>query len=380
MRYGLAYTAALLVAVLTARVTGRAAEPGSIDQPAPPSYSAVLLDQDGQLSAALPLYRARAAETQAVADRLRYAAALLRAGRVDEGRALLDAVSSSGAGNARVCASSLLENGFPGLARRYLEPVAQDAPHDVALVLLLIRARAAAGDRIAARLLVDALVPASDTWVSGQRIELARWQLRTGASAAGRGLLDRELKDSLGQLFRDSARADAVLRDAQWAQADAMLAAAERKVPAALSGGKVAREWHNAQRELHWIELRRAISLWKEGKREPAAAEALKARAGDEEYVRSAATLLLVASDLAQGQPRDASEKLRTLAGHDQRFASAAVAIAAAPTPGGAAAAWHRLHTVLAAEDRSAELVTGPLFEILHDATQTVTATRVSAR
>ncbi|HVM94933.1 MAG TPA: hypothetical protein VMT89_01035, partial [Candidatus Acidoferrales bacterium] len=141
------------------------------------SYAAESLDRQGKLLQALPLYRGVAAQTQTTADQLRYAGALLRAGRVEEGKAIYDQVAGR---NAAVCASSLLVNGFPAHAVDYARAAYAGRPESVSLALLLIRAHAAAGDMASARMLVQALGDPTSAWVVGQRIEFARWQLATG--------------------------------------------------------------------------------------------------------------------------------------------------------------------------------------------------------
>src|SRR5262245_66156582 len=84
-------------------------------------YLAVPLDEAGRLREALPLYQARADQTQTEADRLRYAGALLRAGQREDGVRVLDTilaeypVGAHGQASSAplLCASTLLLQGFP---------------------------------------------------------------------------------------------------------------------------------------------------------------------------------------------------------------------------------------------------------------------------
>src|SRR5262245_44866226 len=59
---------------------------------APRVFAARQLDDEGRLADALPLYAERARETVTLADRLRYAGALLRARQAAEARAVFDEV------------------------------------------------------------------------------------------------------------------------------------------------------------------------------------------------------------------------------------------------------------------------------------------------
>ncbi len=94
--------------------------------------------------------------------------------------------------------------------------------------------------------------------------------------------------------------------------------------------------------------------------------EATKAQASDEEYVRSAATLLLAASDLAQGTRADASAKLEVLAGHDPRFADSLTPLKAAVGTGSDCRnAVGQLKATLTSEDHSADFISQALFDIL---------------
>src|SRR5262249_30630982 len=132
-------------------------------------------------------------------------------------------------------------------------------------------------------------------------------------------------------MYRDSILATVPLRAGDWKAAEKMLAASERKVPPGLHATRVDRSWRNTQRELWWVQLRRAIALWKSGDRDRAVREATNAQRSDEEYVRSAATLLLVANDLTRADRDAAAARLRALAGHDIRFAPAVGAAGLAP-------------------------------------------------
>ena len=357
-----------------------AAPPAAAGESAP-LYMAVPLDQDGKLADALPLYRAQAETTLTKADRLRYAGALMRAGRADEAHAIYDQVSQEvgsvehgGGGAARgpaICASSLLASGFPELAVPYARQARRLRTNDPTLALLLVRALAASGDATAARSSLRDAARRQDGWVIGQRVELARWQLLIGDAAAARRSLGGDLMESVAQMFRDSILANLPFKSGDWKAAAEMLAASERKVPSGLSDTRVDRAWRNTQRELWWVQLRRAISLWKAGSGDLAASEAAKAQRSDEEYVRSAATLLLVATDLAHGQPSAARARLHALEGHDVRFADAVVALEAGR---GAAADQHalapQLRATLGQLDRSADFVTQPLCAIVAEAAQ----------
>jgi tetratricopeptide (TPR) repeat protein len=355
--------------LLAARPLGAADEPAA----APPSpYLAVTLDQEGKVSAALPLYQARAEQTLASGDRLRYAEALLRAGRQEEARKVYDLLAAergsvehgdSATNNAALSASSMLRAGFPALAVDYVRPAFAERPHDRRLGLLLVRALTAAGDTAGARATMARLGDDTSTWPSGERIELARWRLATGDVKTAHALLEVAVPESVGQMVHDSVRANTRLAAHDWVKTSDVLAAAERKGPRSLDDARVDRAWRNLQRELRWIQLRRAVSLWKQGKRPAAIDEATRARRSDEEYVRASATLLLVADDLAADRRADATDALRALAGHDVRFAAAAERLGAADP------AWiAELRAVLVAQDGSADFVTTPLVEIVSDA------------
>jgi len=341
-------------------------------------YRAVPLDQEGRLADALPLYRAQAEASLTKADRLRYAGALMRAGRADEAGVVYDQVSREvgsvehgGRGAARgaaICASSLLANGFPGLAVPYAKRAHRLETDDPTLTLLLVRALAASGDTPAARTIVRDLPRDPDDWVIGQRIELARWQLLTGDANAARRLLNGTLSESVAQMYRDSILANLPFRAGNWQAAAELLQASQHKVPSGLHATRVDRAWRNTQRELWWVQLRRAVALWKSGDPAPAAREAANAQHSDEEYVRSAATLLLVASDLTAGQRDAACARLRALAGHDRRFEHSAAELAAATSSAGAGLDAAQLAAALAQLDRSADFVARPLCQIVADA------------
>lgn len=326
-------------------------------------YLAARLDQEGHLAEALPLYAARAAETLTQSDRLRWAGALLRAGEGERARSVFDQLADeigpvehggeTRAHAAAMCASTAIAAGYPEVAVPYARRALASAPRDPAKALLLARALAAAGDVTAARALVRDVARVADGWSGTRRVELARWHLATGDGGAARVLLGRPIQESLGQLFQDSVRADLLLRRREWAQADALLAASERKAPSGLlDETTVDRAWRNVERELRWVKLRRGLALWEDGKRTAAVAAARKAAAADEEYVRAAATVLLAAAALAEGQRDDALARLVVVAGHNRRFVAAA-----SLEPDGLAA----LEAALDATDRSAGFLTRPL-------------------
>ncbi len=152
----------LSLLILTAMILPLSAR---ADTPAPDDplrvFAARRLDDAGRLSDALPLYEVRARQTSTQADRLRYAGALLRAGRADDARAVLDQLVSEegslehGAG-ARlrapaVCASAAISAGFPDVAVVYARTAVERAPRDAGARLLLVRALAASGDVDTAR-------------------------------------------------------------------------------------------------------------------------------------------------------------------------------------------------------------------------------------
>jgi hypothetical protein len=116
------------------------------------------------------------------------------------------------------------------------------------------------------------------------------------------------------------------------------------------------------------VQLRRAVALWKSGDAARAAREAANAQHSDEEYVRSSATLLLVAGDLTAGQRDAARARLRALAGHDRRFEQSAAELEAATSPAGAGLDAAQLVATLAQLDRSADVVARPLCQMVADA------------
>jgi hypothetical protein len=337
-------------------------------------HAARRLDDEGKLSDALPLYAVRARQTVTQADRLRYAAALLRAGRSAEARAVFDQLvaeegSMEHGDGARlhtpaVCASAALAAGFPAVAVAYARTAVDRDPRDAGTRLLLVRALAASGDAPGARPILRALTAEAAGLRDGPRIELARWHLATGDARAADRLLARKVPESVGQMFQDSVQANTLLQRRDWAKAAGLLAASERKVPKGLDAATVDRAWRNAQRELRWVRLRRAVALWRQGHRTESRAEASKARASDEAYVRSAAVLLLATDDLAAGRRPEAVAGLEMLAGRDHRFAEPVQRVRALLADGGEPGdAVAGLRAALAAQDRSADPVTIPLLE-----------------
>jgi thioredoxin-like negative regulator of GroEL len=359
-----------VAAVSLLGVAVRAAEPEH------PWYRLRTLDREGRLAEALPLYRARAEQTQGQADRLRYAAALLRAGKTQEAREVYSALMIERASvhhggerlpdNVPLCASNALMNGFPDLAVEYMRPVVRAHPDDPAAALLLARALLAAGDVDGARALIRDVTPRAEQLVIGQRLELARAHLLAGDPDWARRLLEKKIEESIGHMVRGSILANVAFKEGRWPEVATALADARRKAPESLGENRVQRAWRNLQRELRWIQLRRAIALWNQGKRDDAVDEAADAESADEEYVRSAAILLRVAGKLAEGRRDDAGARLRALAGHDVRFAEPVArleaALAKSADPAEAVAG---LRATLSAEDRARDFVAGPLAEIL---------------
>src|SRR5262249_50312455 len=148
----------------------------------------------------------------------------------------------------------------------YVRQAAQlDRNGDPTLKLLQVRALAASGERRAAQAALRAVAGKSDGWVIGQRMELARWQLWIGDARAAHRTLKDELQESVAQMYRDSILASGAMRAGKWKEAADLLAASERKVPSALTATHVDRAWRNAQRELWWVQLRRAICAWNLG-------------------------------------------------------------------------------------------------------------------
>jgi hypothetical protein len=361
----------------------------SLNQP-PRLYLAVPLDREGKLAEALPLYRAQADATISKADRLRYAGALLRAGRGDEAHAVYEQISAEASSGERsegaeagpaICASSLLANGFPSRAVPYARQAHRLRGDDPTLLLLQVRALAASGDIAAARSTLQGVTRVPAGWTIGQRIEVARWRSLTGNDAAARQLLRDKPSESVAQMFRDSILANASFRKGDWATAANLLAASARKAPIGLGDQRVARAWRNAQRELWSVQLRRAITLWNTGARDLAVGEATNAQHSDEEYVHSAASLFLVMTDLANGRQDAARARLQALAGHDVRFAEAADGLAASlGAPGDTAATAHQLQAALGQLDRSADFVTQPLSQLVAAAARLPAAPAAASR
>jgi tetratricopeptide (TPR) repeat protein len=355
--------------------------------PAKPWYVASTLDRQGKLSEALPLYQAQAEQTQTKADRLRYAGALLRAGKTAEGREVYSALMVEGGSlhhggkpvgdNVPLCASSALLNGFPALAVEYMRPAFRSRPGDPAAGLLLARALLATGDVAGARDVVREVAKRTEELVVGQRIELARAYLLAGDVAWARRLLERDIPESVGQMMRDSILTNVAFKERDWPRVSSALADAKRKAPPALAEKRVDRSWRNVQRELRSMQLRRAIALWKQGKREDAVDEASAAQEADEEYVRSAAILLGAAAKLTEGHRDEAIARLKALGGHDARFAEPVARLQTALAKAGdGRQAIAGLQAPLSAEDRAYDFVTKPLFEILGDAAQPQKASR----
>ena len=340
------------------------------------------LDEQGKLIEALPLYKAQAEKSLTNADRLRLAGALLRAGRQDEAKAIYNSIAAEKGSvehhadqtvhGATLCASSLLLSGFPTIALEYARQAADARHNDPSIGLLTVRALAAAGDGDGARALLPKIAHEPSKWVVGQRLELARWYLLTGDSPAAHQLLNDEIAESVGQMFRLSILANATMRDRNWQATSTQLAGAERLVPSALGQKHVDRSWRNTQRELWSVYLRHALSSWEEGKHDLGERLAAKAQASDEEPVRSAAVVLLIAADVTHARRPDAIAKLKALGGHDLRFAAVTADMAQAIATGNATGEQiAQFRTLLAAEDQSADFVTTPLFEILADAVRT---------
>ena len=346
-------------------------------------YLAGPLDRDGRLVEALSLYRDRAEKTQTDADRLRYAGALLRAGEREEAMGIYDGLIAEGgsaahgrtSSNAALCASSLLMQGFPELAVDRLRGAASG---DRRVALLLARALVAAGDMTGARRVIRETSVEMETWSGAERVELARLHVFAGDVRGGKALLDREYPAALEQFVRDSVAADLSVRTGDWPAVAKVLTDAKRKAPSALDEPRVNRTWRNLQRELRWMQLRLAVALWKQGRADAATEEARRATTSDEEYVRSAAELLVVAGELAGDRRSDAMKRLVALGGHDRRFENGARelgrAVAVGGDPAGALAA---LEDALAGEDRALDYVTRPIFEVMLEAaapTKTATA------
>src|SRR5262249_19497820 len=254
-------------------------EPGQL-------HLAVPLDHAGRLEDALPLYHARAEQTQAVADRLRYAGALLRSGRQEDARKVFDALlverqsgpHGSASSNLLPCASAMIIQGFPDLAVERLRPAYRESPADRRLGLLLARALAATGDRAGARSVLAEIGKGPDTWDGGALVELARSYLLAADPTSARSLLNRDIDESVGHMMRDSVLANLSLLEGDWAGATKLLANGKRKGPPGLDEERVNRTWRNVQRELRSMQLRLGLGLWREGK--PATPRGARPRRG----------------------------------------------------------------------------------------------------
>ncbi len=338
---------------------------------------ALKLDRDGKLKEALAVYETRAKDTLAQGDRLRWAGALLRAGRESEARAVFDqllaedqtsphARGAAGGHTAALCASTALAAGAPAVAVGYARTATKLDAGDERSGLLLARALVASGDRTTARVTLKGLAAASSAWSDGPRLELARWQLLAGDSTAARRQLDRVPAEVVAQMIQDSVRANLLLARGDWEKAEALLRASERKVPRGLDEGGVDGAWRNVQRELRWVRLRRALALWRLEGPAAAAPEAAKAEASDEAYVHAAAGMLLAAYDAADGRGDDAAARLAVLGGHDFRLTASLEQLAAAIRSGKERpAAAQAAGAALATEDRSADLLSAAVADAL---------------
>ena len=368
---------------------GLAAAPSTVpahadEMPSPTElgfYVAARLDERGQLDEALPLYAERARDTLTQHDRLRYAAALLRAGQPEAAKTVLDRLASEvgsvehgSVGRAHapaICASTALLAGSPAVAVLYARAASTAARRDAGSRLLFVRALVAAGEAAAARPLLAELAAEAGGWGDGARIELARWELATGDAKAARMLLARAVPTSVGQMFQDSVRANLALAEHNWQKAAQILEAAERKVPRSLAEDrKVDAAWRNAQREVRSAAFRRALALWQLGKHPAAVAEARRASATDEEYVRAATSILIAAAEFAGDRSEDGLARLRVLAGRNHRFREPVDELAHALTDerGAVAPAVEALGVALGESDRSHDFVTHPLVEVFGEA------------
>src|SRR5262245_8294204 len=364
-----------------AAVAARTASPQPVTLPetVEPSqvYLAVPLDEAGRLREALPLYQARAEQTQTEADRLRYAGALLRAGQREDGVRVLDTilaeypVGAHGQASSAplLCASTLLLQGFPALAVERLRPVYRARPSDRRLGLLLARALAAAGDQAGARAVLGEIGTGLDGWDGSELVELARGHVLAGDPGPARALLGRELPESVLQMMRDSILASVRLLDDDWSGAARLLAEGKRKGPPGLDEDRVNRAWRNVQRELRSMQLRLALSIWRQDRADMAVQEATRAAGSDEEHVRSSAILLVASGELAEGRREAAILRLAKLAGHDPRFQDGITTLTRDVRAGrDPTEAVQRIEQVLASEDRSAVVVTRSVAAILRDA------------
>src|SRR5262245_39848999 len=201
---------------------------------AKPWYQARMLDRQGKLTDAIPLYQARAEQTQSTSDRLAYAGALLRAGKMPEARQVYAGLMVEGASvyhggdpvpnNVGVCASSALMNGFPALAVEYVRPTFRTGSGDVGAGLLLTRSLLAAGDVDGARGVLRQLPKETGSLVIGQRIELARAYFLAGDVDWARRLLEPKIEDSVGQMMRESILTNVEFKKADWPKVATALA------------------------------------------------------------------------------------------------------------------------------------------------------------
>jgi hypothetical protein len=102
------------------------------------------------------------------------------------------------------------------------------------------------------------------------------------------------------------------------------------------------------------------------GNRREGLAEAEQALTSDEEFVRSAAMLMLIDADLEQRDQAAALARLHLLAGHDHRFTLPVTQMEHALKSGaGRTEAMSALEAVLESEDHSADFISKPLFASL---------------
>jgi tetratricopeptide (TPR) repeat protein len=333
------------------------------------------LDAEGRLDEALPLYRRRAIATGTLTDRLRYAKAMMRAGQTAPAAKLFDDLLTEGqvgggldsrAAAARLSASALLEDGFPRSALRYAESASETGDNPIT-ALLLIRSLSAAGEQARARDAIDDLHRNANQLPFGQRLELARWRaIAHDNSRTSEQLLYAKQADATAELYRYSVLADFPMFDQDWARAEQYLAVAEKMAAPGLDRGRIAPEWRNTRRELLSVRMRRALCLLLMGNRRAVLAEAKQALSSDEEFVRSAAMLMLIEADLARRDQAAALAKLHMLAGHDHRFTQPVTQMEHGLKSGaGLAEAISALEAVVESEDHSADFISKPLFATL---------------
>src|SRR5260370_21894962 len=272
----------------------------------------------------------------------------------------------SRAAAAGLNASALLEDGFPRSALHYAESAAESGDNPIT-ALLLIRSLSAAGEQARARNAIDDLARNAKQLPFGQRLELARWHAIAHArSRTSERLLYAKQADTTAELYRYSVLADFPMFDQDWARAEQYLAAAEKKAAPGLDRGHIARESRNTRRELLSVRMRRALCLLQMGNRPERRAEAEQALTSDEEFVRSAAMLMLIEADLEQRDQAAALAKLHLLAGHDHRFTQPVIQMEHALKSGaGRADAMSALAAVRESEDHSADVISKPLFASL---------------